>query len=262
MTDNSQKVGPSPATTWKPSAIAGMSLIVRRELGTYFRTRTGYVIAALILLLDGLLFNVDAVGSGAKYSTDVLSQFFNDASGVTMVAALIISMRLIVEDRQTGALPLLTTSSLTDGQIILAKFLSGFAFLAILTLATIYMPLLVLVNGKISVGHVFAGYVGLLSIGAAVMAIGTFASAVSTSQLMALVIGGVITVTLLLQWLLARLVEGTLSEVISYLSFHDKHFRPFMSGTISTRDLLFYLSFTVFFLVLARISLEGRRWRP
>ncbi|MCK6551256.1 hypothetical protein L6R52_35805 [Myxococcota bacterium] len=257
-----QRVGPTSGATWKPSAIAGMSLIVRRELGTYFRTRTGYVIAALILLLDGLFFNAFALGSGAKYSTDVLSDFFFYSSGVTIVAALIISMRLVVEDRQTGALPLLTTSSLTDGQIVLAKFLSGYAFLAILTLATIYMPLLVLVNGKISVGHIFAGYVGLMAIGAASMAIGTFASAVSTSQLMALVIGGVISVALLLMWMLARIVDGSLSEIIGYLSFHDKHFRPFMSGTISTRDLIFYLSFTVIFLVLARISLEGRRWRP
>lgn len=246
----------------RPSALSGIGLIVQRELGTYLRSRSGYAIAAMVLLIDGLLFNVFALGSGARYSTDVLSDFFYFSSGVVMIAAILIAMRLIAEERQSGSLPLLTTSSLSDGDIVVAKFLSGFLFLAILTAITIYMPILIFKNGKVSLGHIFAGYVGLFCLGASAMAIGTFGSAIASSQLVAAVISGVILVFLLLQWMLARVVEGTLGDVVGYLSLHDKHFRPFMSGTISIKDVIFYLSVTVLFLVLARNSLEGRRWKP
>lgn len=245
-----------------PSALSGISLIVRRELGTYFRSLSGYVIASLILLIDGILFNAFAIGSGARYSADVLSDFFYFSSGVTMIAAVLISMRLIAEERQSGSLPLLTTSSLSDGQIVVAKFLSGLTFLAALVAVTVYMPLLIFLNGKVSLGHIAGGYLGLLCIGAAATAIGTFGSAIAGSQVVAVVISGVIVVFLLLQWMLARLIEGPVSDVVAYLSLHDKHFRPFMSGTVSTKDVLFYLSITALFLVLARNALEGRRWKP
>jgi ABC-2 type transport system permease protein len=250
------------AGTWKPSAVQGISLIVRREIGTYFRSRSGYVIAALILLLDGLLFNGFAIGSGARFSTDVLSDFFYFSSGVTMVAAPLISMRLIAEERQSGSLPLLTTSSLSDGEIVVAKFLSGFLFLAILLLVTIYMPMLIFVRGKVSIGHIVAGYTGLLSLGAACTAIGTFGSAIAGSQVVAVVISGATIVFMLQHNLLSKLVEGTLGDILSYADLFVKHFRPFMSGTISIRDVLFYLTVCAFFLVLARNSLEGRRWKP
>src|SRR5439155_7749589 len=108
--------------------------------------------------------------------------------------------------------------------------------------------------------HIFGGYVGLLCIGAASVAIGTFGSAIATSQVVAVVISGVIVVILLLQWMLARLVDGRLGDIVGYLSLHDKHFRPFMDGTVSLRDIIFYFSVTALFLVLARNALEGRRW--
>ena len=38
-------------------------LITRRELGAYLRSMTGYVIAAAVLLVDGLLFNAFAMGA-------------------------------------------------------------------------------------------------------------------------------------------------------------------------------------------------------
>jgi hypothetical protein len=85
---------------------------------------------------------------------------------------------------------------------------------------------------------------------------------VAPSQLVAVIISGAILVVMLLQWMLARVVEGPLGDVIGYLSLHDKHFRPFMNGTISIKDIVFYLCVTVLFLILARNALEGRRWKP
>ena len=74
-----------------------MSLIMRRELAAYLRSMTGYLIAAAVLIVDGLLFNAFALGGGEKLSSEVLSLFFYFSSGTTIIASVFISMRLFAE---------------------------------------------------------------------------------------------------------------------------------------------------------------------
>lgn len=236
-------------------------LIARRELLATLRSPLGFVVAAMVLALDGLLFNLLALGGGEKYSSEVLAQFFYSLSGTTMVASVFISMRLLAEEHQAGSFPLLLTAPVKDGHIIVGKFLGAFFFLALLTLITLYMPLLVMVHGKVSWGHVFAGYLGLLLLGAAALAIGTFGSAVARSQIVAAFISGALVVALLLFWLLGRAADKPLDDVLSFLALHNMHFRPFMAGKIHLRDIVYYLSVTVFFLSAATRMLESRRWR-
>lgn len=237
-------------------------LIARRELGATLRSPSGYVIAALILLLDGLAFNVWGLGGSAKKSFDVLSQFLYYTSGFTsMGASILLSMRLVAEEQQTGTINLLLSSPVRDYQIILGKYLGALMFLTMLLLATFYMPLLVLVNGKVSFGHIFSGYLGLILLGAASLAIGTFGSAIARSQIIAVFLSAALMAVLLLLWVAARVADPPLSEVLPYMALHNLHFRSFMNGKIHLRDIVFYLSVCVFFLAAATRMLESRRWR-
>ena len=136
--------------------MSNIGIITRRELASYFRTPSGYLIAAATLLVQGLLFNTRALG-GQKLSSQVLMDFFRDSSGTTTVAAVLLAMRLFAEERQSGTLVLLYTSPVREVEIVLGKFLSALAFLTIITLTSLYIPAMILVNGKISVGHMFAG---------------------------------------------------------------------------------------------------------
>lgn len=237
-----------------------IALIVRRELSAYLRSPLGWVVAAVALLLDGLLFNFFAMGDTARKSAEVLKQFFYFSSGTTMAAGLFLSMRLISEERQTGTLTLLYSSPVRDYQIVLGKFISAFLFLAAITLATIYMPLLVMVHGKINAGQIFAGYLGLLLLGAASLSIGLFGSSLTRSQVVAIIVGTGILLFLLLCWLIGANTDRPISEVFSWLSLHNKHFQPFMGGLINTQDVVYYLSVTYFFLFGATRVLESRRW--
>lgn len=249
------------STENQPNPMTGMLLIVRRELGQYLSTWSGYIIAAAMLLVSGLFYNVFAVGSAPRFSNDVLSDFFFYISGTTIAAGLFFSMRLIAEERQTGTFPLLAGSQLSDGQVVFAKFMSAVAMLSVYLLLTTPMPLLVFLNGKVALTHILGGYFGVLLLGAAAVAIGLFGSALVDSQLVALIISAVTVLVLLLLWLTARIVDGWLGDFIGYLSLHDKHFRPFMEGTVSSANVVFYLSVTGFFLMLARNAVEARRWR-
>ncbi len=238
-----------------------VGLLAWRELKASLFSPQGFIVVALVLTLDGLLFNLWALGSDEKLSAEVLYEFFYVLSGTTMVASIFVSMRLLAEEQQSGTAVLLLTSPIRDGQIILGKFLGAWVFLSFLTLATLYMPLLIMVNGKISWGHVFSGYLGLLLLGSASLAIGVFGSAVARSQIVAAFVSGGILVALVLLWMLAKETQPPLSRVFSYLSLHNMHFRSFMSGKVHLRDVVYYVSVTAFFLVAATRMLESRRWR-
>jgi ABC-2 type transport system permease protein len=236
-------------------------LIARRELAAYLRTMSGYVIIASVLAVLGLAFNAFAMGGPEKRSSEVLSQFFYLASGFSMVASVFLSMRLLAEERQNGTLALLYSSPVRDVEIVMGKFLSGMAFLGIFLLLSTFMPALILVNGKVSFGHVFAGYLGLFLIGSASMAIGTFGSALARSQVLAVIISAVMVVGLLISWLLARITERPLSEVFSAMALHGQHFQPFQAGLVHVRDIVYYLAVTYLALFAATRVLEARRWR-
>lgn len=235
-------------------------LIARRELRGYLRTMTGWIIAASVLLIDGLLFNAFAL-EGSRRSTDVLSRFFYFASGPTMVAAIFIAMRLLAEERQLGTLELLYASPVRDRDIVLGKFLGALAFLSGVTLATVYMPLLILVHGHISVGHLLAGYLGLLLLGAASLGLGTLGSALARTQVVAAILGAALLVSLLVAWLLASATEPPFSALFASIALWNAHFPSFQAGQVSLRDVAYYMLVTWVALFATTRVLEARRWR-
>lgn len=239
----------------------GALLIARRELRSYLMSATGWLILGVILLAQGLLFNALALGGGEKKSFDVVQLFFYFSSGTTMVASIFISMRLFAEEKQLGTLVLLETSPVPEWQVVLGKFLGGWTFLCLLLALSLYMPLLVLVNGKITLGHLFAGYFGLMLLGAACVAIGTLASSLAQSQVLAAVFAGGGILALLLAWMLARKVEGTVGDVLGYLDLFDKHYRSFSLGTVKLGSVVYYLSLTYTMLLATTAVLSARRWR-
>lgn len=236
-------------------------LIAQRELGAYFKSLNGWVMFALVLLIDGLLFNFLAVGDNERRSSQVLHEFFFNSSGVFMTATVFFSMRLLAEEKQTGTIVLLTSSPVKDHEIVLGKYFAALAFLAIVMAATLYMPLLILVNGKISAGHLFAGYLGMLLLAATTLAIGTFGSALARTQILAAIISGILVVVFITCWFGARVTERPFNELFVALALYHKHFTPFMDGVIHTRDVIYYLVMIYFALFASTRVLEARRWR-
>ena len=237
-------------------------IIFRREFLAYAKSPMGYIVAAVVLLLDGILFYGLALGPrwGERLSGAVLQGFFYNASGMTAVAAVALSIRLVAEERQTGTLLLLDTSPVRDWEIVLGKFLSALAFLGAITLATVYMPLLILVHGKIAVGHILIGYLGLILLGGAVLAVGLFATSLTRHQLVAAAVASSITGTLFLFSSLSELVGAPLGRVFAALTLHGYHWAGFGSGVLHLRDVVYYAALTYFFLYAASKVMEAKRW--
>jgi ABC-2 type transport system permease protein len=239
-----------------------VSLIARRELAGYFRTWLGYIIITAVLVLEGLCFNGIALGGGMDHkSSDVLVQFFFWTNGINAAAALFVSMRLLAADRELGTMNLLYSSPVRDSEIVIGKYFAGLGFMTIMLLASIYMPLMVLIAGKISWGHVLAGYFGLLLLGAASLAVGTFGSAVTRSQILAVILSAVMVVALLVMWWVGRVTDRPLSNVFENLALWSLHFPPFQAGIIHLRDVIYYVAISYVALFASVRVLEARRWR-
>ena len=186
--------------------MGNIGLIAGRELKAYFRSPLGYVAAAGALLIDGILFMAMAMGGpgSRQLSAKVLSDFFYYTSGVTMILAVALSMRVIAQEHERGTLVLLKTSPISDTQLVLGKYFATLAVLTLITLLTGYMPALVYSYGRVSVGHIAVGYTGLLLLAAVASSVGVFSSALAKSQVIAAILGAVIMGALVLMWLLAR----------------------------------------------------------
>jgi len=234
--------------------------IARREIYAYLRSPLGAVIVAGALLGEGIYFYWKGL-TERLLSAEVLQEFFYGASGATMIASVFLSMRLLAEERQTGTITLLNTAPLRDRDIVLGKFLSAFAVLFVMAALSVYMPLLIFVNGKVSGGHIVVGYLGVLLLGSAALSIGLFASSLARSQVVAVIVASIIVITMILLWVLARATDPPINSFLSALALHHENFRPFMVGVLELDAVVYYVVVSYFFLLAATKTLEARRWR-
>jgi ABC-2 type transport system permease protein len=238
-----------------------ISIIFRRELGAYVRSPLGWVVAAAFLLLDGILFQSYALGK-QMLSAHVLSWYFQLTGILTCIAAIVLSFRLVAEERQTHSMVLLNTSPVRDWEIVIGKYLAALVFLIGMLALSIYMPLLIKVNGKVSGSQILVGYMGLVLLGAASLAIGLFGSALARHMLVALVVGAGLLGGMCLLYQMATKLDAPLRGMVADLDLWWPHFMvgSFMSGIFNLKDVIYYLAVTYFFLYLSVKALEAKRW--
>jgi ABC-2 type transport system permease protein len=238
-----------------------ISIIYRRELGAYLRAPYAWVVAFAILLVQGILFQAHAM-AGEQLSAMVLERFFWLSSGISIAAGILLSFRLVAEERQQHSMVLLSTSPVRDTHIILGKFFASLTFLMLLLALSFYMPALIKVNGKITLSQVLVGYLGLVMLGAAVLAIGIFASSLTKNQLVAALGALGITILLCLLFPLAKKLDAPVSDAFKELDLWWIHFQQgFMRGVLNLKDIVYYLAVTYFFLLLAVKTMEAKRWQ-
>ena len=237
------------------------SIIYKRELGRYLRSPIGWIIAAAALLVEGILFQSQAL-SGEQLSAIVLERYFYYASGIPTFCGVLLAFRLLAEERQNHSMVLLKTSPIRDTEIVLGKFFAALTFLAIIFVLSIYMPLLVKVNGKITFAQIFVGYFGMFLLGSATLAIGIFASALTRHQIVAALLGAVFVLIMVMLFPLAKRLDSPVREVLEQTDLWWIHFQNgFMRGILNLKDVIYYVAVTYFFLLLAVKTLEAKRWQ-
>ena len=132
-------------------------------------------------------------------------------------------------------------------------------YLGMIAVTGLYVIVLV-AFGNPDLGTIGASYLGLVLLGAGLLSLGTFASALTRNQVVAAVIGVVASVSLWLLDILSAVFGKTIGDVIRFVT-PSGHYYTFLEGVVDTRDLVYYVSVTFVFLFLAGRVLESRRWR-
>lgn len=230
--------------------------IFRREFWSAFDAPLAYIaVTVFLVLVAGFsLFFQDLLASGVASLRPMF--FWSAVFYLLLIPA--ITMRLFAEERRTGTLELLVTLPVSEGEVVLGKYLSAVALMAVALGLTATFPLSLATLGDLDAGAVVGGYLGLFLLGASLCAIGTAASAYTSSQVVAFLVALLLgTVPFATGFALDRVPAAAL-PVVQYLSF-DYHFNNLARGVIDTRDVVFYGSVIALFLHLAVYGLERRR---
>jgi len=232
--------------------------IFRRELGSYFNSPIGHIVVTAFLVgIAYLWIEVSQVFVEGEAS---LRGYFYWAPFIFTLFVPAVTMRLLAEEKQNGTLELLITMPVSDWQVVLGKFFAGLAVIALAVVLTLVFPLTLSQFGDLDWGSVVGGYLGLLLLAAAYVAIGLMASSWTSDQVVSFIIAWGITFSLWLFGKLIPLMPAAVAPIVEYISL-DTHFSNIAKGVIDSRDIVYYLSLIVACLFLAVQSLDSRRWK-
>lgn len=245
--------------------------IYRKEMGHYFVSPVAYVVVSLFLILTAYFFNLylrDVVEQGMAMPSefDAPSQLFRAFLGLVALLVLffmpLMTMGLFAEERKRGTMELLMTSPIRESDIVLGKFFASLTLFAVMLLPTALYVLFVYLHSDPAapLRVLFAGYLGVLLFGGCLLALGSFISSLTENQIVAapLTFG-----VFLLLWAIdfgSRSASTAIGQTVQYLSVIN-HYEDFTRGIIDTAGVVYYLSFTVFFIFLTVRSIDSLRWR-
>ncbi len=235
--------------------MGGMWAVFRRELGAYFNQPVAYVVITAYLLICGWFFTSNLFLAGQAE----VRGFLQMAPLMLVFFLPALSMRLLAEEWKNGTMELLVTLPLRDRDVVLGKFLAVFAVFAVAQGLTLLYPITVGILGHPDVGQMVAGYTGLLLTGAAFAAIGLLASALTSSQVVAFILGFFVCFGLYIMGSALSLVPSVLLPLFEFISV-DGHLANFSKGVVDLRDVLYFGSVVVLCLAATVNALQGRRW--
>ncbi len=230
--------------------------VATRELRSYFLSPLAYVVIALFLALAGYLFAL-ILNSSREASLRGLVQ---NVSVLYLFIVPAISMRLLAEETRSGTVELLLTNPVQEWEIVTGKFLSSIMLVLIMLGLTLLYPLFLFMFGNPDVGPIITGYLGVFLQAAAFLAVGLWASSLTSNQIVAAIISFALLLVLWLSDNLGQFLGGTIGQIVSYSSVIN-HFQSFPQGVIETKDVIYYLTLVIAGVVLSTLSLQSRRYR-
>ncbi len=200
-----------------------MTAVFRHELSSYFKSVSGYVFGAFLLLFGGIYttdINLNAGLTNFEYVLDYMCIIF-------LIIVPILTMRVVAEERRQRTDQLLYSLPLTMTEVVLGKYGALLVvFLAPMAVIGVY-PLILSAFGNVYLPAAYSAWLGFFLLGAALLAIGMFISSLTESQAVA---AGLCFVVMLVNYFITSLADF-----------------------ISTTAFASFASFTVVILALAGI---------
>jgi len=241
-------------------------ILWKREVGAILHSPIAWVLMTCMALINGFSFSqcVAYLGQGVKEFTVMQIYFYIFHFWFLLIILVpILTMRLFSEEYKTGTIEMLLTAPVLDGDVILSKFFGALFFYLLL-----WIPSLVglaifqwITHHAVPIAWIPLGfsYLMVTLVGMLYLSIGLFASVLSRNQAVSAMISFTVIALLFFSGVLSYLVRDPgWREALNYI-FTLEQMRAFSAGLFDSRPVVFYLSGTVFFLILTRQVMAGRR---
>ncbi|WP_442266883.1 gliding motility-associated ABC transporter permease subunit GldF [Tenacibaculum sp. ZS6-P6] len=238
-----------------------MKSILKKELNSFFGSPIAYLVIGVFLLVNGLflwVFNDNFNILNAGYAD--LNSFFYLAPWLFLFLIPAITMKSFADEYNLGTIEILKTKPLTNWDIVLGKFSASLilVIIALLPTLTYVYSIYALGNpkGNFDSGSLIGSYFGLLFLASAYTAIGLFTSTLSKNQIIAFILGIVISFFMFYGFDAIANLSNSSNYYIRNFGFNE-HFKSISRGVIDTRDLIYFISITFIFLFITKARLEN-----
>jgi ABC-2 type transport system permease protein len=240
-----------------------MIRIFAKEFNGFLHSLIAYLVIGVFLTGMGLLTWVFPETSVLDYGFADLDTLFSMGPYVFIFLIPAITMKSFAEEKKMGTLELLFTKPLTDWDIVAGKFLAAFALVLVAILPTViyYFSIVKLGNpvGNIDTASVIGSYIGLALLAAIFCAIGILASTLSNSQIVSFILAAFFCFLFYTGFDSLSSFAGENVLLIKQMGILY-HYEALSKGLIDSRDVIYSISVTGFFLLTTRIVLGSRLW--
>ncbi|WP_295158472.1 ABC transporter [uncultured Brachyspira sp.] len=230
------------------------NIILKKELRHIFFSPIAYIFSAIFLIVSGVYF----FSRFFIIQQNNMQDFFSILPLILSLIIPPITMGLLSSEFSSGSYELISTQSVSALEIILGKFFSAVIFMLFALIPTILYPITLTFLGRLDIGPVIAGYIGSIFLIMSLCAIGIFASSITKNQIVALIVGLAIMISLNMFLRYLTLIFPSAVNIIEVIS-GDYHFANIARGVLDLRDIVYFLSVTIIFLYLSNIILENRK---
>lgn len=235
-----------------------MLAIFKREFKSLFWNITGWLFIGITLALFGLYFFVYNLSYGYPYISYSLSAI----AFLFMVTVPILTMRVLAEEKHAKTDQLLLTAPVSVGKIVLGKFLALALVYTICIGVICVAPLVLMIFGDVPLAETYVGILGFWLYGLATIAIGTFVSSLTESQVISAVVSfGLIFVGYMMSSI-CSVISSSGNLLTKILGCYDLYtpLDDFFNGTLSITGIVYYLSVIALALFLTEQMIQKRRW--
>ena len=233
-----------------------MLAIFKREFKSFFTTPLGYVILIIFNLFSGFYFWFGTLYNGTVDMSYVYSGF----TVIVLSAMPIITMRLFSEERRQKTDQALLTAPVSLFGIVMSKFFAALLLYVIGISVTLVYSTVLAFFAQPTWGYIFGNYLGLLLLGAALIAVGLLISSITENQLVAAIVSYAAMFFLLMLDTIAQYFPVQfISDLLYALSFQTRY-DNFVAGIVNLSDVLYFISVTVVALFMTTRVIEKRRW--
>lgn len=238
-----------------------MRAVFGREVRSYFVTPVGYAFILLYTLLCGVMYVFINIGQHASASMNLM---FSAMQLPFCLIAPLLTMRLFAEEKRMRTDQLLFTAPVRIAALAGAKLLAALFLLAVSMGLTLLFPLLISAHAQIAWGQIVSVYVGYFLLGAALLSVGLFLSALCENQVSAAVLTLGVNVLMYLgeHYVLPQLGASYFAPVRTLLGALPMRARlaDFANGLISPAQCVYFVSFCALMLFLTTRVLHMRRF--